>query len=335
MTRFYNAFTLFLSLLVEALPFLLLGVFLSSLLLCFTNEKALLRILPKNPLGGALAGSLVGFLFPACECGNVPVTRRLILQGAPPAVAMGFLLAAPVINPIVIWSTWVAFRDQPEIVVLRVLFTMIIPTLVGWVFSAQKDLRPILQRRTADLLELTCPRPTNDQPALLQRGTFFLGQGSQPAASIALESAIVSELAVPAGLWPKLSLALDNTLQELRDLGGVLILGSAVAALIQTFAPRELILSLGQGPVTSVIAMLVLGTVVSICSTVDAFFALAFASVFTSGALLAFLVLGPMVDLKGIGMLLTVFRPRAVIYLFGLTTVMTFLLCLAVNFYLN
>ncbi|QFZ92744.2 permease [Synechococcus elongatus] len=334
MTRLYNAFTLFLSLLVEALPFLLLGVLLSSLLLCFTNEKALLRILPKNPLGGAFAGSLVGFLFPACECGNVPVTRRLILQGAPPAVAMGFLLAAPVINPIVIWSTWVAFRDQPEIVVLRVVFTMIIATLVGWVFSAQKDLRPILQRRTAALLEAT-KQTTSEKPALLQRGTFFLGQGNQPAAAIALEQSIASDLALPAGFWAKLGLALDNTLQELRDLGGVLVLGSAVAALIQTFAPRELILGLGQGPVTSVVAMLVLGTVVSICSTVDAFFALAFASSFTSGALLAFLVLGPMVDLKGLGMLLTVFRPRAVTYLFFLTTLLTFLLCLAVNFYLN
>jgi len=125
-----------------------------------------------------------------------------------------------------------------------------------------------------------------------------------------------------------------SALTELRELGGVLILGTAVAAAIQVLTPREVILGLGQGPVTSVVAMLLLGTVVSICSTVDAFFALSFAGSFTAGALLAFLVFGPMVDLKGVSLLLTVFRPRAVIYLFLLAGLLTFVLTLAMNLYL-
>ena len=97
-----NAFTLFLSLLVEAIPFLLLGVLFSGLLLGFVDERKLIARIPRNPLLGALAGSLVGFLFPVCECGNVPVARRLLMQGVPAPVAIGFLLAAPTINPIVI-----------------------------------------------------------------------------------------------------------------------------------------------------------------------------------------------------------------------------------------
>jgi uncharacterized membrane protein YraQ (UPF0718 family) len=79
--QFSSGFTLFLSLLVEAIPFLMLGVLLSSVLLWFVDERKLLSYIPSNPLLGAFAGSLVGFLFPVCECGNVPVARRLILQG--------------------------------------------------------------------------------------------------------------------------------------------------------------------------------------------------------------------------------------------------------------
>lgn len=110
-----SGFTLFLSLLVEAVPFLLLGILLSSVLLLFVDEQALIRRLPRSPLLWALVGSCIGFLFPVCECGNVPVARRLLVQGLPTSVAIGFLLAAPTINPIVIWATWTAFRDQRKL----------------------------------------------------------------------------------------------------------------------------------------------------------------------------------------------------------------------------
>lgn len=100
-TQLNSAFTLFLSLLVEAVPFLLLGVLFSGLLQFFVDERKLVRFMPRNPFLGALVGSCIGFLFPVCECGNVPVARRLLIQGVPSSVAIGFLLAAPTINPIV------------------------------------------------------------------------------------------------------------------------------------------------------------------------------------------------------------------------------------------
>ncbi|MFW6359711.1 MAG: permease, partial [Chroococcales cyanobacterium] len=137
MTQLYSAFTLFLSLLVEAMPFLLLGVLLSSALLLFIEERQLITRMPQNPILGALIGSCVGFLFPVCECGNVPVARRLLIQGVPTSVAIGFLLAAPTINPVVIWSTWVAFRDQPEIVLWRIIFSLLVAVTLGCIFSVQ------------------------------------------------------------------------------------------------------------------------------------------------------------------------------------------------------
>jgi uncharacterized membrane protein YraQ (UPF0718 family) len=110
-----------------------------------------------------------------------------------------------------------------------------------------------------------------------------------------------------------------------------MVLGSAIAAATQVLAPRDLILSLGAGPISSILAMLVLAAVVSICSTVDAFFALSFASTFTSGSLLAFLVFGPMIDIKGIGLMLSIFKPKALIYLFFLAGQLTLLFTLFLN----
>lgn len=338
-----NAFTLFLSLLVEAMPFLLLGVLFSGILLLFIDERQLIAKLPKNPLLGALVGSFIGFLFPVCECGNVPVARRLLMQGVPAPVAIGFLLAAPTVNPIVIWATWTAFRDQPEIVLLRVGFSLLIAVTIGWVFSAQADLRPLLQPAIAFGLKPTPTKssqlsvPTQSStPELLRSGTFLIGQ---PGQIMRLDATVLqSTLAATSAKTPlveRLGLLLENTVQELRELGAVLIVGSAIAAAIQVLIPRELILHLGAGPVSSVAAMLLLSGLVSICSTVDSFFALSFASTFTSGSLLAFLVFGPMIDLKGVGLLLSIFKPRAVVYLFVLAAQLTFLLTLFINLHVS
>ncbi|MBR8837167.1 MAG: permease [Stigonema ocellatum SAG 48.90 = DSM 106950] len=348
MNQLNNGFTLFLSLLVEAMPFLLLGVLFSSVLLFFVDERKLVEKMPKNPLLGALVGSLVGFLFPVCQCGNVPVARRLLMQGVPTPVAIGFLLAAPTINPIVIWATWTAFRDQPEIVVLRVVFSLLIATIVAFVFSFQKDLTPILQPAIARYLKFNSPSNPEPKrlkrnyqvqeeatiPTLLQSGTYLLGGQAGQTLRMdvnALEAPTMTTTSPSKQLRDKLRLLVDNTVQELRELGAVLVIGSAIAAAIQVLVPRELILSLGSGPISSIAAMLILSAVVSICSTVDSFFALSFASTFTSGSLLAFLVFGPMIDFKGVGLMLSIFKPRAVIYLFALAAQLTFLFTLFLN----
>ncbi|MEA5462789.1 permease [Leptothoe sp. PORK10 BA2] len=334
MEKFSNGLTLFFSLLVEAIPFLLIGVAFSSLLLFFVNERALIKFLPKTPLLGALAGSLMGVFFPVCECGNVPVARRLILQGAPTSVSIGFLLAAPTVNPVVFWATWIAFRDQPEMVFLRVGFTLLIAVTIAWVFSHQRDMRPLLQASVARQMPKLHP-PVAPVNPLLRSGTFLIqADGTtlkldDPAAQSLLASTPSQPMAI------KLQLAIDNMVQELKELGAVLVMGSAIAAFVQVAAPREWILALGQNFVTSILAMMLLAAVVSICSTVDAFFALSFASTFTTGSQLAFLVFGPMIDLKNIGLLLTVFKPRAIFYIFVLAAQLCFILTLFMNFYVS
>ncbi|MEH2404307.1 permease [Nostoc sp.] len=329
------------------MPFLLLGVLLSSLLLFFVDERKLVEKMPKNPLLGALVGSMIGFLFPVCECGNVPIARRFLIQGVPTPVAIGFLLAAPTINPVVIWATWTAFRDQPEIVVLRVVFSLAIATIIGFVFSFQKDLNPIVQPAIARYMKFNPPAQPQTKrrgkhyqvqqqeaiPNILQSGTYILG--GKAGIPLRIDSNLVQATTPISNtnkpLADKLRLVVDNSVQEFRELGGVMILGSAIAAAIQVLAPRELILSLGAGPISSIVVMLILAVVVSICSTVDSFFALSFASTFSSGSLLAFLVFGPMIDIKGIGLMLSIFKPKTVFYLFALAAQLTFVLTLFMN----
>jgi uncharacterized protein len=332
-----SAFTLFVSLLVEAIPFLLLGVLLSSALLLTIDERKLLTKLPRNPFLGAFIGGCAGFLFPVCECGNVPVARRLLLQGMPTSVALGFLLAAPTINPIVIWSTWIAFRDRPDLVIMRVVGSLAIATIIGCVFSLQKDARPLLQPLLAKRLSLNLARDDKGKsqsqslPGFLQSGTYIL-DAAKKARRIDNHKAF-EKIDPKSSSRDRLRLFLDNLVQELRELGGMLILGSAIAALIQVFVPREVILNLGQGAISSIVAMMFLAAVVSICSTVDSFFALSFASSFTSGSLLAFLVFGPTIDVKSIGLMLSIFRPRIIFYLFALAAQLTFILALFYSYF--
>jgi uncharacterized protein len=330
MEQLSNAFTLFLSLLVEAIPFLLLGVVLSSVLLIFIDERWLISRIPKHPVLGAFVGSCIGFLFPVCECGNVPVARRLIMQGVPMPVAIGFLLAAPTVNPIVIWSTWIAFRDRPEIVVLRVVFSLLIATIIGYIFSVQKDLKPILQPAIAMGTIRAEPKVSTGY-SILDGGDFMLGSAGMAPQRLTTDLMQPPKRSIRANF----NLVLDNVVQELRELGGVLVLGSAVAAAIQTLTPRELIVSLGEGPIVSIVVMMILAGSISICSTVDSFFALSFAATFTSGSLLAFLVFGPMFDLKSIGLMLSIFKPKAIFYLFAIATQLTFLFALFVNFHVS
>ena len=330
MNQLHDAFTLFLSLLVEAMPFLLLGVLLSSSLLFLISEKQLIAKLPKNPLLGSVVGSCIGFLFPVCECGNVPVARRLLISRVPPSVAISFLLAAPTINPIVIWSTWIAFGDRPNIVIFRVLFSSAIATIVGCVFSIQPDSRELLQTSFAKRLQPVVSF-TPDKSPLLQSGTFLLGQGK----SIPFDDSLSREIEPDKinNFKSKWQLFFTNLLAEFSELGGMLVFGSAIAATIQVFVPREIILSLGQDTITSILAMMLLAAVVSICSTVDSFFALSFAATFTSGSLLAFLVFGPTIDIKSVGLMASIFKPKIIIYIFTLVAQLTFIFTLAYSYF--
>ena len=293
--------TVFLGIFIEAAPFLLLGTVASGLVEVFVSQEVLRRLIPSGALGGALAGAALGFLFPVCECGTVPLARRLFRKGLPVSVGVAFLLAAPVINPIVLVSTAAAFGFG-TLLAWRFALTAGIAIVTGLVFSVESHPQRLL-------------RPS---------ATPVLQGGSQALAST-----------WPRRTWTQdLNRALLVAGDEFFEMGRYLVLGSGLAAAMQTFIPQSRLLELGSGPLLSVLVMIGLAVLLSIGSTVDSFVALAFLGTFTPGSVLAFLVYGPMVDLKSILMFRQVFKRRGLLYLVLIPLALTTAVAVTMNLFL-
>ena len=315
LVRLNTAWALFQGLLLEALPFLLIGVLIASLARWFSPGGAWLQRLPAHPVGGPLSGAALGFALPACECGNVPVARRLLVGGAPVGTALGFLFAAPVLNPIVIASTWAAFPDQPWLLVARPLGAVVVALALALLLR----LLPETELLRADLLQerqLSLPLAS---VSLLERKGGLIGL-TTPTPLAPLESTRPS--------WREV---LQHGSREFLNLALLLVAGCALAALVQALLPRQWLLAVGGAPTLSVLALMALSLVLSVCSSVDAFLALGFAAQITPGALLAFLLLGPVIDLKLVGLLGLLFRPRGLL----LTTAGASLVVLLIGQWVN
>jgi len=278
--RVQGLITIFLGIFIEALPFVVAGVLVSSTIALFVSDARIQRLTPKEPFLAAVVGSLLGLLFPVCECGTVPTTRRLLHKGAPLPFGVAFLLAAPVINPIVIAATYVAFNGDWLIVGGRIGLTFLIAVNVALVLS-------------------WLPR----QQTLLARGVAHTGVGCG---------------CEQHGHQRSISGILRHSAEELLDMGRWLIIGALLAATLQTFVPQSTLLGIGSGPLTSVLVLMALAVLLSVCSTVDAFLALALSTTFGPGALLAFLIFGPMIDIKSTLMFLTTLSGRAVAMIIAL-----------------
>ena len=296
MTRLATAWAIFQGLLIEAIPFLLLGVTIAGLARWLVPQSAWVRRLPCNPLLAPIVGALLGFALPACECGNVPVARRLLASGAPLGTGFGFLFAAPVLNPIVLASTWAAFPDKTWLLWARPAGAF----CIALALSALLGLIPESRLLQSALLEERRLSQPLSSLGLLERRTGLVGAGP-----VRPETQAESTALVPQEL-------LHHSTREFLSLLTLLVIGSALAAVVQTWLPRSWLLALGSAPTLSILALMLLALVVSVCSSVDAFLALGFAAQVTPGALLAFLLLGPVVDLKLAGLFTVLLTPRAI-----------------------
>ena len=296
--RFATAWAIYQGLLLEAIPFLLLGVSIAGLARWLVPQTAWIRRLPRQPLLAPITGALMGFALPACECGNVPVARRMLASGAPLGTAFGFLFAAPVLNPIVLASTWAAFPDQPWLLIARPLGAFALAVML----SLSLTLLPETQLLDRALLSERRMNQPLSRYGLLERSSGVIGA----AAAAQLDN----HGAAPERPTPQL--LLEQSTRELLELMALLMLGSLLSAMVQTWLPRSWLLAIGGAPTASILALMLLAVVVSVCSSVDAFLALGFAAQVTPGALLAFLLLGPVVDLKLVGLFSVLLRPRAI-----------------------
>ncbi|MCV2516968.1 permease [Bacillus subtilis] len=136
-SSFLQLNSIFISILIEAIPFILIGVILSGIIQMFVSEEMIARIMPKNRFLAVLFGALAGILFPACECGIIPITRRLLLKGVPLHAGVAFMLTAPIINPIVLFSTYIAFGNRWSVVFYRGGLALAVSLIIGVILSYQ------------------------------------------------------------------------------------------------------------------------------------------------------------------------------------------------------
>ncbi|CAM3978955.1 permease [Paenibacillus alkaliterrae] len=282
---------LFISIILEAFPFILLGVLFSALLQVFVTDELIRKFTPKNPIAGVLFGGLLGILFPLCECGMIPVVRRLIRKGMPAYIGIVYLLAGPIVNPIVYTSTFTAFRTTPEMAYSRMGLAFAVSVVIGLLLY--KFMRSSPLKATSAINGVQHYDHSHDHSL---QGKGIRGR----SASI-----------------------LSHSSDEFFEMGKYLIFGAFLTAVIQTVIERSTLESFADQPMFAYLFMMAFAFILSICSTSDAFIASSFSGMFDFGPLLAFLVFGPMIDLKNTLMLLSTFRVKFVLALIALTAVLT------------
>lgn len=296
--------TIFLSIVIEALPFVMLGCFISGALQVFLTPERVNRILPKNKLLSICFGCFMGFFFPSCECGIVPIVHRFVEKKVPVYTAFAFMLTAPIVNPIVIFSTYTAFSNVWSFPLMRIGGSFVVAAVIGiWLAYFQKEevLKDKFLAETASCKVQPRHHHEHDEHTKAKHG--FLSQ---------LNSVLV------------------HALDEFFDTGRYLMFGGLIASSMQVYLPTGMMLTLGSTKVLGILVMIFLAFTMSLCSEADAFIGSSLLSLFGRGPVVGFLVFGPMVDIKNLLMMNRYFKGKFILKLIGLIMVAVFCYALVV-----
>lgn len=291
--QWLNVNTIFISILLEAVPFVLLGVFVSALIQSFVSEEFLRKILPKNAYLGLVPAALLGVIFPVCECAIIPVVRRLIKKGMPLQFGVVLLMSAPILNPIVAASTYYAFQQDVNILYFRMGLGFLLSIIIGFIMFQMFGNSNQLRWTREELIGMT-----------------------------------ESEISMKTN---KLKQTFYHASDEFFDMGKYLIIGAFLASIINGFLDRNMLASLTSNEAGSTGIMMGLAFILSLCSEADAFVASSFSNHFSSTSILAFLVYGPMLDLKNALLYLAYFKTKFVFFLLVTITAVTYCSILLVN----
>ena len=281
----------FLALAFEGLPFVLVGSLVSGFIAAFVPSRIITRFLPKNRFLATLVSGLLGLIFPVCECGVVPVVRRLLDKGLPLSCGLTYMLASPIVNPLVAISTYAAFRGQhPELnTAVRLISGYLVAVVVGLSVSRLDPARLLGGK------------------AILSKSRRRMGLSiaTMPDAPDTSRGVSVTQRVIGA-----IQLASDDFI----DTAIYFMIGAAVASVFNTAVDQRIILPLASSPVLSVVAMMLIAGVLTLCSTSDAFIAATFTS-FPIPARMAFLIFGPMFDFKLLFLYSALLKKRTVVAL--------------------
>ena len=310
---FSTIHTVFTGIVLQAVPFMLLGALLSSTLYAFVPDRLLIKIFPKKYGIGFLTALFAGALFPVCECAAVPL------------IAVTFMLASPIVNPISIVSTLYAFPQQPAVTFYRLCFGLTIAFGIGLIllfYPEEKYLKEDFDREPAAQPHIFGGVDVDTAFRLATGRTSAQNSSSEPQSDNFGDTAAESKL---QWLQAKVYALLMHTCSEFFTTGPFLILGAFITALIRAAVPQELFSITSGSAAGSLLVMMFFAFVFSACSTSDAFIARSFLNRFPSGSILGFLVYGPMMDIKNLFMLLSLFKKRFVIELTLIITAINFI----------
>lgn len=285
----------FSGIMLQAIPFLLIGVLISSAIQILLPDGLIERWFPKRLAPSMLVAVLFGFCLPVCDCASVPIFRSLLKKGIPLPAAVTFLAATPVINPVVMLSTYYAFNGSLRVVLVRVGLGILSALLAGLLFAIISPKAPVF---------------------------------SQGFDKIMCSCGCYDRATVPYEVKGKLGLFLRHSQAEFFNVGKYLIIGAFVSALLQAVGLRSLSVQSGAGFALSLAVMMALAFLLSLCSSSDAVVARSLSSNFAAGSTMGFLVFGPMMDIKNILMLSGSFSKKFV----GLLFTFTFSACYFVVF---
>ncbi len=347
----------FVSIILEALPFVMLGSLLGGLFEVFVPREWIVRILPERKIYAILFAAALGLLLPVCECAVIPFTRRLVRKGVPFATAVAYLLAGPIVNLLVGSATLMAYGWNWHVLAARMIFAYVVAVGVALVMDRFYPAQTALSDPTMDAAVACAPScgcGHDHGPAVVPaRGVALTvahthnhdhshdhdhghshdhghghdhghshdhGHDHGPAAAIVRPR---------PSIWPRLAEAVNHAGDDFLQVGQYLVLGAFVAAICQTLIPRHAFLTMAHAPALSIAVMMGLAVVLNLCSGADAFVAASFRTVLPLSAQMGFMVLGPMLDLKLSAMYLSFIKRRAFLTMVVLMYSFVFVLMVA------
>ncbi len=312
-----NLSLIFASIVLEAIPFMLLGAVVGGLLESFVSRERITSLLPRKRWQTVLVAAGLGMIFPVCECAIVPVVRRLSRKGLPMAAAVAYLLGGPIANPIVGVSTAVAYKLDFRMAAIRMILGYAIAVGIGLLMDRIFARRRALLDNIADAGD-DCPICRNgDDHDHKGEHDHDCGHGHHHEHGSEC-SCGHSHAPAGSGFRAKMIAAMHHAADDFIGVGHYLVIGAFIAAISQTYIDRSFFAQLAGMPVVAILVMMVLAILLNLCSEADAFIASSFRTIMPPSAQLAFMLIGPMFDLKLLLMYQTLFTRRAIVTLAAL-----------------
>lgn len=301
LTTLNKFYTVFISILIEGIPFILIGSFVSALIQIYVSKEFIIKVLPHNIFLSCIIAAFAGIIFPICDCGTIPIVKGFIRKKVPTAACITFLLSAPIVNPIAIISTVYAFQDMKYVVIYRIFSGIIIAILIGLIIHFFTRDNPNILKNNTDPLSCECAICSDsyeDSKASIDtlRNIFF------------------------------------HTSDEFFNIGKFMIIGAFISSIFQTIVYFDSNLYFPNDNRTSLLIMILLAFLLSVCSTSDAFIAKGFLKLFSLNSVMGFLVVGPMLDIKNTFMLFGNFKKTFVLKLIFCIVIISFTVLINFNF---